>query len=147
MQGRDREVANAAVVRRAVDRIWNCGELDLADHLFSVDYVNHGGLISDLVHGPEAVKVSVALLRAAFPTLHVTIEALTAEGDAVNVRWAADGNSVAHTGRESGVDARERLTGTTRSSLAGGQIVESWTDWDHAKALGRLPMIPPAARA
>src|SRR5438874_1746416 len=48
---------NAAVVRRAIDEIWNLGKPDLADLLFAPDYVNHGGLIPDLVRGPEAIKI------------------------------------------------------------------------------------------
>lgn len=58
---------NEALVRRGIDAIWNRGELVVADELFGPDYVNHDGLIPDLVHGPEAIKISVALYRVAFP--------------------------------------------------------------------------------
>ena len=60
---------NEALVRRAVESIWNRGDLDLADELFAPDYVNHHGLIADVVRGPEAIKVSAALYRLAFPDL------------------------------------------------------------------------------
>src|SRR5919206_5003434 len=80
---------NAAVVRRVVERIWNRGDLPLADHLFSTTYVNHGGLIPDIVRGPEAIKVSVALYRAAFPRLFISIDGLEEDGEMVDVRWAA----------------------------------------------------------
>ena len=63
------EAQNAALVRRAVEEIWNRGQLDLADVLFAADYVNHAGLIPDLVRGPEAIKISVAFYRTAFPQL------------------------------------------------------------------------------
>jgi len=43
---------NAELVRRAVEEIWNQGDLTLADVLFAPSYVNHGGLIPDLVCGP-----------------------------------------------------------------------------------------------
>ena len=78
-----------ALVRRAVEAIWNRGELDVADVLFATDYVNHDGLITDLVHGPEAIKVSVALYRTAFPDLQLTVDDLTAEGDTVLLHWTA----------------------------------------------------------
>ena len=39
---------NVAVVRRAVEEVWNQRDLDVADALFTHDYVNHGGLIPDL---------------------------------------------------------------------------------------------------
>jgi predicted ester cyclase len=130
-------------VRRAVEHIWNRGELDLADSLFAAAYVNHGGLISDLVHGPEAIKISVVLFRTAFPEVRVTIEGLTTEWDTVDLRWTAESTpSNARPG-----ERRGRLTGTTRSSLAHGKIVESWTVWDHASALRRLHVVPLGARA
>lgn len=47
--------AHEAVVRRAIEAIWNRGDLDVADELFAADYVNHHGLISDLILGPEAI--------------------------------------------------------------------------------------------
>jgi predicted SnoaL-like aldol condensation-catalyzing enzyme len=81
---------NTAVVRRVVEHIWNRGDLALADLLFAAGYVNHGGLIPDLVSGPEAIKLSVALFRTAFPAFHISIEDITAEGDTVKLHWAAD---------------------------------------------------------
>src|SRR5919109_2020826 len=80
---------NAALVRRAVEEIWNGGDLDLADVLFALDYVNHDGLIPDLVRGPEAIKISVALYRTAFPDLQITVEELIAEGETVVLYWTA----------------------------------------------------------
>ena len=41
-----RNVANQMLVRRAIDAIWNRGDLDVADALFAPDYINHGGLIT-----------------------------------------------------------------------------------------------------
>ena len=64
--------ANEAVMRTAIEAIWNRGDLDVADDVFAADYVNHDGLIADLVRGPEAIKISAALHRLAFPGLHVT---------------------------------------------------------------------------
>src|SRR5688572_2394875 len=64
---------NGAVVRRAIDEIWNQGVLETADALFAPAYINHGGLIPDLVRGPEAIKVGVALYRTAFPDFHVAV--------------------------------------------------------------------------
>jgi ketosteroid isomerase-like protein len=129
---------NAAVVRRAVEAIWNRGELDVADALFSADYVNHHGLIPDLVRGPEAIKISVALYRTAFPNLHVTVEDLIAEGETVVLRWTARNPLPEPAAESARSDARGALTGVFRSRLAGGRIVESWTYWDRVGVLERL---------
>jgi hypothetical protein len=83
------EAQNAAHQRRAVVGIWNCGKLDLADVLFAADYVNYAGLIPGFVRGPEAIKISVAFYRAAFPNFHITLDKLIAKRDAVVLRWHA----------------------------------------------------------
>ena len=120
---------NVNVTRRVVDEIWNRGALHVADELFAVDYVNHGGLIVDMVRGPEAIKVSVALYRLAFPTFYVTIDEVIADGDMVVLCWTA------HRAR---VETTESMTGMTRSRHVGGTIVESWTTWDQVGVLGQL---------
>jgi predicted SnoaL-like aldol condensation-catalyzing enzyme len=117
-------VHNAALVHRVVDEIWNAGNVDLADELFAPTYINHGGLIPDLVRGPEGIKFSVAFYHAAFPRLHVAVDDLRVDNDRVTLRWTAGS-----------------LTGTTSSDLVNGQVVESWTSWDAALVLQRLGIV------
>ena len=124
---------DAALLYRVVDEIWNGGNIDLADELFSSDYVNHGGLIPDLVKGPEGVKFSVALYRAAFPGLRIRVDSLSSIEGSINLRWTAE--STSNNGHE--------FSGTITSSVAGGQVVESWTSWDSTAALfGLVPHGP-----
>ena len=134
--------ANVAVVRRVVEEIWNGGRAEVADALFSPEYVNHGGVIPDLVRGPEAVKFSVAMLRLAFPDLHVAVDDLTVDGDTVVLRWTARNSpgGAPAAGGPSGEPGR--LMETTRSRHAFGKIAESWTEWDHPDALRRLGIFP-----
>ena len=132
---------NTALVRRAVEEIWNGGDLALAEVLFASTYVNHGGLIPDLVRGPEAITSGVTLYRTAFPTFHLTVEALVAEGAVVELAWAAR-STPDRRARDARASAPGTLRGTTRSRLAGGQIAESWTTWDRAGVLRSLGIIP-----
>ena len=37
---------------------------------------------------------------------------------------------------------QQLLTGITRSPLAGGKIIETWTQWDRARALDALGLVP-----
>jgi hypothetical protein len=117
----------AALVRRAVEKIWNAGDLAVADEIFASGYHNHAGLITNLVCGPEAIKVSVALYRTAFPDLLITIDTLTAKRDAVLLRWTA----------RSGAQ-QAKLSGLIVSRIAEGQIAESWTHWDWAGVMERF---------
>ncbi|HXN02476.1 MAG TPA: nuclear transport factor 2 family protein [Candidatus Dormibacteraeota bacterium] len=121
-------------MQRIVDQIWNAGNLELADELFAATYVNHGGLIPDLVQGPEGIKFSVAFYRAAFPGLHLAVDHLDTDEDAITLSWTARGQTSA--------DATGgTLTGVTRSLVVDGQILESWTSWDAGLALERLGVV------
>jgi hypothetical protein len=129
---------DAALVQRVIDELWNAGDLDLADELFDATYINHGGLIPDLVRGPEGVKFSVALYRRAFPELQISAENLRTSGVMITLRWTARDRSRRGPGASTKVDQAGGLTGTTRISVAGDQIVESWTSWNAAKVLGEM---------
>jgi predicted ester cyclase len=127
------------LVQQVVDEIWTRGDLELADRLFTPDYINHGGLIPDLVHGPEAIKVSVAMYRLAFPGLRIVVEDLMVDGNTATFRWAAHGGTPS--GSPGPAAAR-------RVSMAGGMIVriddgriaESWTSWNQEEALRRFSL-------
>jgi hypothetical protein len=122
---------NAMMVQRMVEAIWNQGDLDVANGLFSANYVNHAGLIPDFIRGPEAMKVSVALYRAAFPDLQIIIEQLTAKRNTVVLRWVARTSSVLS-------ETQATLQGLMICRFAQGQIVESWMQWDQPDLLDQL---------
>jgi predicted SnoaL-like aldol condensation-catalyzing enzyme len=127
---------NARLVRRVLEEIWNDGDLDLADRLFARDYVNHGGLIPDLVHGPEAIKVSVVLYRTAFPHFRVAVLDVLAQGQLVALRWAARGTPC-HPNASHQLTRNppsDMLLGMTFGRVSEGQIVESWTCWESGSA-------------
>ena len=128
--------ADGALVRQAIEEIWNGGDLDLADTLFAPTYINHGGLIPDLVRGPEAIKVSVALYRAAFPEFRVTVLDLLAQGQTVAVRWEAHSPPSRAPGGGQGDGAPGRLSGMTFGRVVRGRILESWTTWEGDSGVG-----------
>jgi hypothetical protein len=135
---------DAALVRRVVEEIWNAGDIDLADQLFSSTYVNHGGLIPDLVAGSEGVRFSVALYRAAFPDLHVRVDSLSSMDGTVRLSWTAQTNFAdARSGAADAPNGRRALSGTSRGRVVGGQIVESWTEWDSTAVLQALGVPQP----
>jgi len=135
--------ANEKTVRRSIAAIWNRGDLDVADGLFAPDYINHGGLITNFVRGPEAVKISAAWFRLAFPDLRITIDELSTHHDIVVVCWTARTQSADDPLRHPFAANQGPLSGITRSRLAGGKIVESWTDWDPARVLRDLGLPAP----
>jgi predicted SnoaL-like aldol condensation-catalyzing enzyme len=132
--------ANARLVRQVIEEIWNGGDLDLADHLFAADYINHGGLIPDLVRGPEAIKISVVMSRTAFPSFRVAIVDLLAEGSIVALHWVAHGTSRRHSVNEqrSGDPQSDTLSGMTFARLNAGVIQESWLCWESQGGQARV---------
>jgi hypothetical protein len=131
-----------SVIRLVIEELWNQGALDLADELFAHDYVNHGGLIPDVVRGPEAIKLSVALYRLAFPALEIAIDELAVDGEIATLRWTARGMSTDGGVPNATAGVPRALVGVTLSRFAGRQIVESWTYWDAEGEVSRLGLIP-----
>lgn len=119
------------LIHQAIRDIWNAGLVEAADDLFARYYVNHGGLITDLVAGPEAIKISVVVLRMAFPGLHVTVGDLRTEGESTTIHWTAENRRLEASPAPVGASAaRGQVTGVTRVRWAHGEIAESWTSWD-----------------
>ena len=119
---------NVALGRRAVSEVWNGLDLDLADRLFDRSYINHGGIIPDLVTGPEGMKFAVVLQHTAFPRLEVRERSVAAEGNVVELRWAAR-RFLASRGDADGAPVFV-ARGTTLIRCADDRIAESWTTWD-----------------
>lgn len=91
--------ANKELVRRHVEEIWNRQDLAVADELMAVDYLEHavapfGQAEPGRVNGPAALRQTAQWLVAQFPDLHMTIEAMVAEGDTVAVRVVSEGTNL-----------------------------------------------------
>jgi hypothetical protein len=128
---------DSALLRRVIDEIWNAGDLDLADELFASTYSNHGGLISDLIIGPEAIKFSVALYRLAFPDLHIEVTDLRSIASRVRLSWTGRPAPAARAiAADAYNDVKAQLTGHVICMVEDGRIVESWMGWDSTLALG-----------
>jgi predicted ester cyclase len=127
-----------AIIQRAIDEIWSRGDLDVADRLFTPDYVNHGGLIPDLVHGPEAIKFSVTMYRLAFPGLRIAVENLVVDGETATFRWAAHTAVAGGEAVSPAAASAVSMAGAMVVRVVGGRIAESWTSWDAEDALRRL---------
>lgn len=135
-------ISAGELVQMVIEEIWNRGELELTDELFTHDYVNHGGLIPDLMRGPEAIKLGVVLYRSAFPTFQIAVDDLASEGEAVVLRWVAHSRPPLMDGP---AGPNGGLRGITRCRFRSGQIAESWTVWDPRVALVRLDAMRPQA--
>ena len=132
------QTAPQHLIRRAVEEIWNNQHLAVADDLFAVNYRNHGGLITDLVEGPEAIKSSVVLYRRAFPDLYLLVEHLTSAEGMTVLHWRAHACQPEASTEAIAAASQDGFAGIFRAWTAAGQIQESWTEWDQAAAYQRL---------
>lgn len=133
--------ANKALVRRIIEEIVNKGNLATVDDLVAPDYVGHYSNAPE-ARGPEVIKQRIALLRAAFPDWHSTIEDMIAEGDKVVTRWRASGT---HLGEFMGIaptGKKMTTTGIYIDRVVNGKYVEHWSDWNALGALQQLGVLP-----
>jgi steroid delta-isomerase-like uncharacterized protein len=130
---------NKHISRRTYEEIWNNGNLGAADELIAGDFVGHSP--PDETHGPEGIKKFATAMRNAFPDLHFTIENMIAEGDKVATLWTASGT---HRGEFEGIPptgTQATVQGITIDRIAGGKVVEGWTNWDALGLLQKLGAI------
>ena len=71
------------------------GDVAIIDELIAGDFLGHAAPPANETHGPDGYKQFQAMLRAAFPDIHFTIEDQIADGDRVVTRWTA---RATHTG-------------------------------------------------
>ena len=93
--------ANNELVRRHFEEIFNREDLTVADELMAEDHLEHalapfGQAEPGRVNGPAAMRQTAEWLLAQFPDLHMTIEAMVAEGDTVAVRMLSEGTNLGH---------------------------------------------------
>jgi steroid delta-isomerase-like uncharacterized protein len=131
---------NKALVRRQVD-VWNTGDLSALDEVFAADLVNHDpppGAASDR----EGFKQIIAMNRAGFPDMKLTIEDMVAEGDRVVNRWTLSGT---HEGEYMGIPPTGRkvvLKGISIHRIEGGKVVENWHEMDMMGVMAQLGVAP-----
>jgi steroid delta-isomerase-like uncharacterized protein len=132
---------NKLLVRRAIDEVWNGGNLVAIDEFVAGDFVAHGSTLGGDIHGPEGARRFFAALRDAFPDIRFTIEDQIAEGDRVVTRWTA---RATHTGTFLGVPPTGRpirITATDVDRIANGKVVECWSQMDDLGLMQQLGVV------
>lgn len=129
---------NKAVVRMMFDAI-NTQDLALMDELMAPDFVMH--MHRREKQGWEANRQFLEDEIRAFPDLHVTIEAIIAEGDIVGVRLK---ETATHKGEYRGLAPTGRTVSYSVTAfwrLAEGNIAEGWVTYDQLDFLKQLGAI------
>ena len=133
------EARNKDVARRVVTEILSGGNFELANELYTPDFVNHGqtrdvGLAED--------QAAARGWKQAFPDLVMTPAMLIAEGDFVAVHWTARGTN---TGTGNGLPATGKALqgrGITIWKIVDGRITDEWSSFDQLSIMQQLGLVP-----
>jgi steroid delta-isomerase-like uncharacterized protein len=137
---------NKNVVRRLFEEVWNKGNLQVADDLFTPNYAHHDSSTPDVGRGPESEKKRATLYRTAFPDIRLTVEDIIAEGETVVARWSCRGthkgdlNGIAPTGKQF------NITGVSIARFTNGKISEGFVNWDALSLMQQLGVVPELAK-
>ncbi len=137
---------------RFVDEIWNKGNLAAVDEFCTQDYVEHT-MPPGFTPDREGLKKHVAMMRQAFPDLHITVEDTIAVGDLsagkVASRWTMTGT---HTGdlmmgpqTIPATGKRVTLPGISYVRGVNGKAAELWAQSDNLALLMQLGVVPAPA--
>jgi steroid delta-isomerase-like uncharacterized protein len=134
---------NKALIRRYFEEIWDKGNLDLIDELFTTDFVRHGPTGTEgEVRGLEGFKALVSMYRTALPDLQVPIEDLIAEGYRVVTRWRAHGTHQGELMGNAPTGNRASVSGILIDRISGGKIEEEWVDYDTLHLMQQIGGVP-----
>ena len=140
---------NKAIVRRAIEEVWNQGNVELADELYApnVRFQNPG--VAD-VRTLADFKRWVTAFRSAFPDGYTTIEDLITEGDQVVLRYTFRGTNTGDFVTPMPLPATGKqvtVSGISIVRIAGGKAVESWNQADYLGFMQQLGVIPAPGQA
>jgi steroid delta-isomerase-like uncharacterized protein len=140
----DQEATNKATSKRFTDAV-NSGDMELIattiDELVESDALVRTPLPIEAT-GAELAKQLFALLLRAYPDLHITVEALIAEGDNVVSRNTVTGT---HQGEHLGVPPTGKSVTYNEiiiARFADGRIAETWAVVDVLAQMRQLGAIP-----
>lgn len=129
---------NKVIAKRAFEELLSQGRYELAEQLYSKDFVNHG------IHRDIGLEEDQAALKGwhqAFPDAVIVPEKLIAEGDLVTIYWIARGTN---TGTGNGLPAtgkRAKLAGITIWRIVDNKIKEEWSAFDQLSMMQQLGLL------
>jgi predicted ester cyclase len=122
---------NKLIVYRAIEEVYNKGNLEAVKEIYAPDYVFHWSF-GPKVHGSKAVKDMVNRRRAVMPNVTMIVEDQIAEGDKVVTRWTVRDTRQGEVKSAPPDGDQVTMTGILIDRVAGHKIQESWGEeaWD-----------------
>ena len=133
---------NAREFRRIPEEMMNSGNLGLIDELFAPTYVEHARIPPGMPTGREGLHAYFAMIVAAFPDLHATVDQILAEGDLTAGHITVQGT---HQGDFMGIPPTGTQVTWTETHLGRyehGKLAEHRGDVDGIAILQQLGVLP-----
>ena len=130
---------------RRVLEIWNTGNLELVDKVFSPDFVFHRVDMYEDIVGTDAFKEYMISLRTTYPDFNVTFDEQIKSGDTFADRWTVTATNTGP-GDFPPTGKKVKVSGASIVKVAEGKIVEEWLYFNQAAMLTQLgfTISPPA---
>jgi steroid delta-isomerase-like uncharacterized protein len=117
---------NKRLVRRMDDEVWNKGNLELMDELYSPDFVRHFLLDGSEMRGIDNLRESVRKHREAFPDWREDIKHIVAEGNLVVIHFVSTGTNKGSWLGNPPTGNKIRINEMSILRIADGRIAEQW---------------------
>jgi predicted ester cyclase len=132
--------------RRLLEQSFNTGNFELIDQLVAPEALTHDPALPPEMRdlrGPDGLKRTVTMYRAAFPDVRMTVDDVIASGDKVALRWHSEGT---HRGELAGLaptGVHGSVSGISIDRWQNGRVVEAWAEWDNMGLARQLGAAPP----
>ena len=142
---------NKAVIRNFFEEVWNKGNFDYLDHIYTEDFQlnalwQNTSLGGSGTAAKQEARSTIQRWLHGFPDMNVTVDEQIGEGDFVASRHAATGTQARDFMGIPNTGKRGTVTGITINRLAGGKVAEVWTCWDAVGMMMQLGIIPSPPR-
>ncbi len=121
-----------------IPEIWNEGNLDLIDELYSSEIVGHWVDIFEDIVGIDAYKEYVKNTRTIYPDFNVKIKELIIKDDRIVNRWTLTGTNTGPYFELPPTNKKVQISGITIIKVVNGKIAEEWFFYNYAAALRQL---------
>jgi predicted ester cyclase len=133
---------NIILVRRYLEEVIHQGNVDAIDSSIATNHVLTWPGSPIPICGPEGFKHLLIMYASAFPDLRWTTEEVTAQEETVVARLRADGTHQRELMGMPPTGKRVTWTETHIFRVAGGKLVEHWTNLDQVSMLQQFGVLP-----
>jgi steroid delta-isomerase-like uncharacterized protein len=130
---------NKVIAKRAFEELLSQGRYELAQQLYSKDFVNHG------IHRDIGLEEDQAALKGwhqAFPDAVIVPQKLIAEGDLVTIYWIARGTNTDSGNGLPATGKKAELAGITIWRIIDNKINEERSAFDQLSLMQQLGLLP-----